>query len=718
METTLSWRCLSFSPSSFSLLFPPLRPNSLRFPTSSLRSIRRRKLFTVLCSLSSTPCDYGGWEDLELPEENDQFDPVRDFMVSIGIGDQKHTSIFLIGFASALLVSRLRLSLLALFPISVLVFVSGFSAGVVQGGSIGRIGRIVDAIRVPEDRIRDLGSFFSDLDGKMADLRAGVETGKMEGCLEAVEYVRSLIVNAKKDLENSLEMVDVGRKSNHKSSKKKGDFGEIGEIGSQFVQFLGGLFQESEDSVKQSMKASESAKGDVAGKMKAMVERDGIQDKSLHSVLKNNVGGSMVDESGEPLGRLKKTASDYAKNFKNSNNNDSDFRADDEMNRKGHSGYGGGDKYSSHMLSYDGEVDRLNRSSKFSSKRGSYRRMYVQQSYESHTSNSSIHDFTDHALHKRKPESAYDFYGVDSEELLSSEETLAHGRSDTPYNGIRSREEAVDPRSQSIPVDRLSACETEEGTEFNLLVKEASDLIKQARQCFMGQADEERVDSILYRSASLLSTAVAIKPMSLLAVGQLGNTYLLHGELKLKYSRELRTMLARNDDSEGHRWRYKRLDAPVQSREEAASVLIDMCEECEELLIEAGRKYRSALSIDGNDVRALYNWGLALSFRAQLIADIGPEAAFDADRVYLAAIDKFDAMASRSNAYAPDALFRWGIALQHRSHLRSHNTKEKMKLLQQAKSLFEDVLSVESSNHQVREALKSCTSELNRRTRL
>ncbi|KAM0942269.1 putative tetratricopeptide-like helical domain superfamily [Dioscorea sansibarensis] len=715
---TLSWRCVSFSP-SFSPLFPPLRPNSLRFPTSSLRSIRNRKLFTVLCSLSSTPCDYGGWDDLELPEENDQFDPVRDFMVSIGIGDQKHTSIFLFGFASALLVSRLRLSLFALFPISVLVFVAGFSAGVAQGGSIRRIGRIVDAIRVPEDRIRDLGSFFSDLDGKMTDLRAGVETGKMEGCLEAVEYVRSLIVNAKKDLENSLEMVDVGRKSNHKSGKKKGDFGEIGEIGSQFVQFLGNLFQESEDSVKQSMNASDSAKGDAAGKMKTLVERDGIQEKSLRSVLKNSVGGSMVDECGEPLGRSKKTASDDAKTVKNLNNNDSDFRAAEEMNRKGHYSYGEGDKYSSHMLSYDGEVDRLNRSSKFSSKRGSYRRMYVQQSHESHTSNSSIHDFTDHALRKRKPESSMDFYRMDSEELLSSEETVVHGRSDTPYNGIRLREEAVETRSQSIPVDRLSACETEECNyeEFNLLVMEASDLIKQARQSFMGQADDERVDSILYRSASLLSTAVAMKPMNLLAVGQLGNTYLLHGELKLKYSRELRLMLARSYDSEGHRWRSKKLDAPVQRREEVASVLIDVCEECEELLIEAGRKYRSALSIDGNDVRALYNWGLALSFRAQLIADIGPEAAFDADKVYLAAIDKFDAMASRSNAFAPDALFRWGIALQHRSHLRSYNTKEKMNLLQQAKSLFEDVLSVESNNHQVREALKSCISELNQRTR-
>lgn len=32
------------------------------------------------------------------------------------------------------------------------------------------------------------------------------------------------------------------------------------------------------------------------------------------------------------------------------------------------------------------------------------------------------------------------------------------------------------------------------------------------------------------------------------------------------------------------------------------------------------------------------------------------EAAVDADRMYLAAIDKFDAMLSRSNTYAPEGL--------------------------------------------------------------
>ncbi|KAK9150088.1 hypothetical protein Syun_008397 [Stephania yunnanensis] len=223
-------------------------------------------------------------------------------------------------------------------------------------------------------------------------------------------------------------------------------------------------------------------------------------------------------------------------------------------------------------------------------------------------------------------------------------------------------------------------------------------------------------DVVLYKSARILSRAIAMKPLSLLAVGQLGNTYLLHGELKLRISRNLRTVLSRTDSlpkEEISRIQVKGLDEQVMSRDAVASILVDVCEECEELLVAAGRRYKTALSIDGNDARALYNWGLALYYRAQLIADIGPGAAFDADKVYLAAIDKFDAMMSKSNVHAPDALFRWGMTLQQRSRLRPRNSKEKVKLLYQAKRLFEDVLSMDSDNLQVREALLSCMSELN-----
>jgi hypothetical protein len=51
----------------------------------------------------------------------------------------------------------------------------------------------------------------------------------------------------------------------------------------------------------------------------------------------------------------------------------------------------------------------------------------------------------------------------------------------------------------------------------------------------------------------------------------------------------------------------------------------EVCEECEELLVEAGRKFRLALSLDRTDMRALYNWGLALCHRAQLISEEGGE---------------------------------------------------------------------------------------------
>ncbi|VAI82173.1 unnamed protein product [Triticum turgidum subsp. durum] len=252
--------------------------------------------------------------------------------------------------------------------------------------------------------------------------------------------------------------------------------------------------------------------------------------------------------------------------------------------------------------------------------------------------------------------------------------------------------------------------------EFGRNVKEAAEILRKARECMMARDDEEAADALLYRSARLLSTAVALRPTSLVAVGQLGNTYLLHGELKLKISRELRTLLANSGAyiNGGERVsRSRKLDRRILNRENISSALVGVCEECESLLVEAGRSYRTAVSIDSGDVKALYNWGLALIFRGQLLADIGPEAAVDADRVYLAAIDKFDAMLSKSNTYAPEALYRWGSALQQRSQLRSRNNKEKIRLLEQAKSLFEDVLYVEGNNKMVREALSSCISELN-----
>lgn len=61
------------------------------------------------------------------------------------------------------------------------------------------------------------------------------------------------------------------------------------------------------------------------------------------------------------------------------------------------------------------------------------------------------------------------------------------------------------------------------------------------------------------------------------------------------------------------------------------------------------------------------------------------------------------------------ALFRWGMVLQQRSRLRPSKSKEKVKLLQQAKRLYEDALGMDVNNVQVREALSTCISELSSR---
>ncbi|GLJ55763.1 hypothetical protein SUGI_1197460 [Cryptomeria japonica] len=61
----------------------------------------------------------------------------------------------------------------------------------------------------------------------------------------------------------------------------------------------------------------------------------------------------------------------------------------------------------------------------------------------------------------------------------------------------------------------------------------------------------------------------------------------------------------------------------MMDRDTIAETLHQVCEECDKLLVEAGRKYRRALLLDKYDVRSLYNWGLALCFRAQLFSGGG-----------------------------------------------------------------------------------------------
>lgn len=485
--------------------------------------------------------------------------------------------------------------------------------------------------------------------------------------------------------ERGRELVERRRSGSKPGRKRK----VSGLISSELIQFIGGLVKPTK-----SMDIRDLAEKPVS----AMEEPDRAAYKNIGRLEGNAVRGRAI----------KTLILDEDDSFRSTNGVGNDRN---------------GNLHAKEMLSYDEEPS--DRSFRFTTKQGTVKKTVLKHNYEQHMFESDAHGSANRDS-GRGMVSNINFFTAQSKASSLLEETVEI--SNKSYNPPSSRrnvkEETVNSADCYVDGDHLAVDFTEEGKmppsstsvdeEFCACMKEATELLKKARECMTSKADEETADRTLYKSARLLSTAVDMRPMSLLAVGQLGNTYLLHGELKLNISRELRALLLRREAlpiGGGGSVRSKRSD--ILRREDISPVLVEVCEECEELLIEAGRKYKRALSIDGNDVRALYNWGLALSFRAQLIAGIGPEAAVDADKVYLAAIDKFDAMMSRSNLYATNALYRWGLALQQRSYLRPHNNKEKIKLLHQAKSLFEDVLTMESDNMQVREALDTCVYELN-----
>ncbi|KAL0913545.1 hypothetical protein M5K25_017010 [Dendrobium thyrsiflorum] len=747
------------------------RLTPIKYPTcihsARQRCTWKRKHVNLFCSTYASPDPdfsiYGGWEELELMEEagdSSLLEPFRRFIIALGIDDKKHALPFLLGFFAALTVSRVRFLTIALLPVSILVFLGGFAIGAAQAGFVvKKMGRNGDGLGVFEEKLKQLEALFSDLDGKMSYLRNGLEgginvdelgMGGAETYLQIVEYVRVAIGEAQKTLTDSFSNdlfeghidFDVGaKKLNQKSSRKTA---ELRASGIDFFQFFAGMLHESvigskskkpKDSINEKL-GQQLNPVDAKGPSFIVSEREMVAGnefgessrKQLRSVNKQS---SNVEEYGMPSndkrGGIERTTpgKDRSNNnlWKNGHTITNDVSILKSVENNFKSGSAGTD-----MFSFDEEGNNENGSSsswRFMTNRGSFKKIVFEQNYESGAFNNNLNDSAEGNIFQKRTKN------MESKSSLHEHTLEIRNRVHEPscrsesselqekqMNGFDFEESTATLR----PTNARGECKMPDSSNISMDekfadgIKEASYLLKRAREFMMTQAGEEQADATLYKAAGLLSAAIDMRPMSLVAVGQLGNTYLLHGELKLKVTRELRTLLLRSDslfNGKPGGLRLKKNDSIVTNREEIASVLVSVCEECEGLLVKAGRKYRRALSIDGNDVRALYNWGIALCFRAQLIADVGPEAAMDADKVYLAAIDKFNAMMSGSNAFAPDALYRWGMVLQHRSHLRRNNSREKSKLLHQAKSLFEEVLSMDSDNQLVRHALISCISELN-----
>ncbi|XP_058760618.1 uncharacterized protein LOC131633954 [Vicia villosa] len=694
-----------------------LLPGSRTKWTRGIKTLRLR-------AISS---NYGGWDELRSSEVSGEFDSLRSFLASIGIDDRKNAFVFLMGIVCAMAISRVRVSSVLILPASALVFAVGYSVGFFRNGvfSFGEV-RVSGSNKRNEkdenliEKLKTLDEFFDEIDVGVNSLKSDMQNsiekkkikmGDLYGYVEATDKIKMSTLNVRNVVKSLIDNEDKFNGvfvENHKTARRKK---QVGEVGYQMLQYIGSLFQENLGS-SNSIKVRENVEKTL-DQTRANNALPPVEDRPLNLVDDSKVNDK-IDSSQE---LFTNSVSDMDRNGRriSTNSEKDDFGVRD--NRRS------ADKFRDREeFSHGSKGLRFTNNRSFSLKMDS---SSVTDMWESHESRL---DSERYKVRMKRVERETSFvreqlHNKGRETLRSSLEKRDSGSDRSQYKDRDSVDYEVDP----LLADDLSKSENEfnappstkisDDIMFDKYLGEATDLLKQAKEFVKGVYDGEQAEIMLYRSADLLSKAVDLKPMSLLAVGQLGNTYLLHGELKLKISRELRTLLSGNiqTSSAKHSRILKELRNKISSKDEAMQLLIDVCEECEELLVNAGRKYRLALSIDSNDVRALYNWGLALSFRGQLVADIGPGAAFEAEKVFLAAIDKFDAMLLKGNVYAPDALFRWGMTLQQRSRLRPGSSKEKLKLLQQAKRLYEDALDMDSNNMQVKDALSLCVSELNYR---
>nr|GMC78841.1 uncharacterized protein LOC109159165 [Ipomoea batatas] len=719
--------CLKLcSPRNFSFHFPSISQKIPNYPNPFTRKCSRAPKILTFCAVaSSESLSYGGWDAPELVSDSvssGESNHLHSLLKSLGINDRKYVFVYVLGFVCALAISRVKVSSFIAFPACMIVFVLGFTIGLVNGGQMSLNGTKKipkdEIFRVPVEKLRCLVDLINEFDAKILNLKNDAKKGiecnhitvdDLESFVNNLELVNSSAVNAKSILEGCIDSIlvesqEMERSSNQKSSRRKKDPGE-----NQFSvsQFFAGLFQEKSDLKSNKRKDStenELMDGNVTNLNQGNILGSSAKDRNVNYMLNQKVGNRDQSSKG--------TLFDHAETSRSNTVADKNASSP-EMDYTVQSIFG------SQQYCYSTNHTHYMKNERISLKNGNPNEVGTW--------------ISDECLHK-----SLDF-GVSTESIktvnsfLQEQEVNELEGKYSPFDGTKRNEdfrsyiktEAMAPedepslasndRSHDSDVGSSTFSAGSDDMKFSKYLSEANILLKEAKDCLRRQGNDKIADDAFHKSAILLSKATDIRPMSLLAVGQLGNTYLLHGELKLRISRELRIVLTRTNPVSVDIWEgiENAQNDKVGRKEKLASYLVNVCEECEELLIKAGRQYRLALSIDGNDMRALYNWGLALSFRAQLIADIGPDAARDADKVFLAAIDKFDAMMSKSNNYAPDALFRWGAALQQRSRLRPRNSREKVRLLQQARRLFEDALDMDSDNLQVQKALSSCISELN-----
>lgn len=603
----------------------------------------------TLCSAASSleHPSYGGWDGFQLggnSVDSGEVSQFRNLLSSSGIGDKKFVFVYLFGFICALAISRVKVSWIMVFPACAIVFAVGFSAGLIKGGQLkgsklnGSRKKITDeSFEGCIEELKRNGARVLELKNgiRRSIERSQVTLSDLEGCIDVIESVDMSIRNTINFVESCVHSILGGKQEKEgslddESSRKRK---KSGENGLNFSRFFNGLFGAKLDDPK-------SSKIVGSGKMDFM-DAD-VNNRNLENLLASptkernpssasggrseNTSAGMFDYPFDGSSRARDSGGNYVDEtgmeYMTFENEEKSFAERNNTAKE---------VFDQTIYTYK------NKTSRFVSNQQIHQKGYEDE-VETTSSQKSLYDSVDVSINmnriktsassgsqkKSKATNRNYLHPLNTEEnLLDShrfpfEKVAFEPKNETNFANLESPyENTFDSSPSSLRDDDL---------KFNRYLVEANDLLKEAKGCLTQLVDDGRAEYVLNKSEILLSRAIEMKPMSLLAVGQLGNTYLLHGELKLKTSRNLRSLLMKNDTFSAEEWGKagNKFDDQLASKDNIRSSLVVTCEECEELLIKAGRKYRLAVSIDGNDMRAMYNWGLALSFRAQLIADIGP----------------------------------------------------------------------------------------------
>lgn len=621
MQTLIHHKAISRFPSHTPLSNYYLSQISKNNDFLTIRSKIGFRTLTKCSAASLQPLRYNGWDDFQL--DSSEVNQFRNLLSSSGIGDKKYVFVYLFGFICALAISRVKVSWIMVFPACAVVFAVGFSAGLVKGGHLKGLKLNGNRKKISDESLRGCIEELKRNDERVLEMKNGigrciernqVSLSDLEGYVDVIGSVSVSLRNATNFVESCVQSVVGGKQDknegflNESGRKRK----KSGENGLNFSQYFNGVFGAKLDDPK-------SDKFEGFGKMDtvdAEVNTEKLENILASPAEERNPNSSSSGKSdpfdssssardsvgyyGDETGMEYMPFGNAKKNFVETNDNAKSV-------------------FDQTIFTYQ------NKTSRFVSNQQMHMKDFHDET-ETMSSHNSLYDSVDVSINMNRVKTSATSGRQKKSKTTSRNylhpENIEEDLLDShryPFENV-----AFEPEKEPNFSNQDSSYENTYGfspssscsddLKFNRYLVEANDLLKEAKRGLTRKVDDGRADHALHKSAMLLSEAIEMRPMSLLAVGQLGNTYLLHGELKLRTTRYLRSLIVKPDQ--------------LANKDKIRSSLVVACEECEELLIKAGRKYRLAMSIDGNDMRALYNWGLALSFRAQLIADIGPVSIF------------------------------------------------------------------------------------------